>query len=137
MLLHLEKGLRSSSSNECMSYLMDGKGVGPYRALPPPCLNAAGAKASLATTVGTGFLSFSTARHLWKFHPIGSRQQLMVAASFLAAKKVCLHYWCHLLFCALFLPLSYFKSMDALSSISRTAVVLQCPVVLSLALLVY
>ena len=38
MLLHLEKGLRSSSSNECMSYLMDGKGVGPYRALPPPLL---------------------------------------------------------------------------------------------------
>jgi hypothetical protein len=35
MLHHLEMGLSSSSSSECMSYLMDGKGVGPYRALPP------------------------------------------------------------------------------------------------------
>jgi hypothetical protein len=35
MLHHLEMGLSSSSTSECMSHLMDGKGVGPYRALPP------------------------------------------------------------------------------------------------------
>ena len=35
MLQHLEKGLSSRSGEDCMSYLMDGKGVGPYRALPP------------------------------------------------------------------------------------------------------
>jgi hypothetical protein len=35
MLYHLEKGLSSTTTNECMSYLMDGKGVGSYRALPP------------------------------------------------------------------------------------------------------
>jgi hypothetical protein len=41
MLRHLEKGLSSSSSNECMSYLMSGgKGVGPYRALPPAQLES-------------------------------------------------------------------------------------------------
>jgi len=34
MMQHLEKGLSSRSGEDCMSYLMDGKGVGPYRALP-------------------------------------------------------------------------------------------------------
>ena len=38
MLQLLEKGLSSSSSDECTSYLMNGKGVGPYRALSPAAL---------------------------------------------------------------------------------------------------
>jgi hypothetical protein len=38
MLQHLEKGLRSRNSDECSSYLMNGKGVGPYRALSPAAL---------------------------------------------------------------------------------------------------
>lgn len=38
MLHNLEKGLSSSSSDECTSYLMNGKGVGPHRALSPAAL---------------------------------------------------------------------------------------------------